>query len=84
MHVQPLTLEHMPSCLALSTEAGWNQTATDWAIFFACGESFGCLAPDGRLIATTFLVPYRPRIAWISMVLVDPSYRRRGVATRLV
>ncbi len=40
---------------------------------------------DGRkLVATAALLPYSSGNAWISMVLVTASWRRRGVATRLV
>jgi predicted GNAT family acetyltransferase len=38
----------------------------------------------GRLIATAALLPYSAGNAWISMVLVTESWRRRGIATRLV
>ena len=38
----------------------------------------------GRLIATAALLPYTSGNAWISMVLVTTSQRRRGLATRLV
>ena len=38
----------------------------------------------GRLVATAALLPYTADNAWISMVLVTESWRRRGLATRLV
>jgi hypothetical protein len=38
----------------------------------------------GRLVATAALLPYTGSDAWISMVLVTESWRRRGLATRLV
>jgi predicted GNAT family acetyltransferase len=37
-----------------------------------------------RLVATAALLPYSAGNAWISMVLVAESWRRRGIATRLV
>ena len=36
------------------------------------------------LVATAALLPYSVNNAWISMVLVTASWRRRGLATRLV
>ncbi len=39
---------------------------------------------DGRLVATAALLPYSAGNAWISMVLVTESWRRRGLATRLM
>jgi GNAT superfamily N-acetyltransferase len=69
--------------LALSTEAQWNQTEEDWRIFLRDGVVFGIR--DGmRLVATAALLPYSGNNAWISMVLVSGTHRRRGLATRLV
>jgi GNAT superfamily N-acetyltransferase len=70
--------------LALSTEAHWNQNEADWRFFLGQGTVFGVRADDGRLIATAALLPYTSGNAWISMVLVTASWRRRGIATRLV
>jgi GNAT superfamily N-acetyltransferase len=70
--------------LALSTEAHWNQNEADWRFFLDQGEVFGVRDSDGRLIASAALLPYASGNAWISMVLVTETWRRRGVATRLV
>lgn len=69
--------------LALSTEAHWNQTEEDWRVFLHDGIVFGIR--DGmRLVATAALLPYSGNNAWISVVLVSATHRRRGFATRLV
>jgi GNAT superfamily N-acetyltransferase len=70
--------------LALSAEAHWNQNEADWRSFLGQGTVFGVRDNDGRLIATAALLPYSSGNAWISMVLVTASWRRRGLATRLV
>jgi GNAT superfamily N-acetyltransferase len=70
--------------LALSTEARWNQNEADWRFFLSKGAVFGVRDRNGRLVATSALLPYTERDAWISMVLVTQSWRRRGLATRLV
>jgi GNAT superfamily N-acetyltransferase len=70
--------------LALSTEAHWNQNEADWRFFLTKGTVFGVRDNDGHLIATAALLPYTSGNAWISMVLVTASWRRRGVATKLV
>jgi GNAT superfamily N-acetyltransferase len=70
--------------LALSAEAQWNQNEADWRFFLGQGTVFGVRDNDGRLIATAALLPYSSGNAWISMVLVTASRRRRGLATRLV
>jgi GNAT superfamily N-acetyltransferase len=69
--------------LALSTEAHWNQTEADWRFFLAQGIVFG-VRHRAELVATAALLPYSSGNAWISMVLVTASWRRRGIATRLV
>jgi GNAT superfamily N-acetyltransferase len=70
--------------LVLSTEARWNQNEDDWRFFLSKGIVFGVRDDTGRLIATAALLPYSAGNAWISMVLVTESWRRRGIATKLV
>ncbi|WP_315837185.1 GNAT family N-acetyltransferase [Bradyrhizobium prioriisuperbiae] len=69
--------------LALTDEVGWNQGYEDWLFFLTNGTVFGLRDGDGRLVATAALLPYPPA-AWISMVLVTASKRRRGLARRLM
>jgi len=80
----PLDLKHLPGCLALSAEAGWNQIEADWRLMLRLGRGLGVSTPDGRLVATTIMLPYERRFAWISMVLVNERFRRRGLASRLM
>src|SRR5262249_53159489 len=70
--------------LLLSTEAHWNQNEADWRYFLTKGIVFGIRDGGERLVATAALLPYTASDAWISMVLVTESWRRRGLATRLV
>jgi GNAT superfamily N-acetyltransferase len=70
--------------LALSTEAHWNQNEADWRFFLTEGTVFGVRDNDNNLIASAALLPYSAGNAWISMVLVTETWRRRGLATRLV
>ncbi len=44
---------------------------------------FFTIKEEGRLVATS-LVSFAPRIGYISTVMVDKSYRRRGYARRLL
>ncbi|MCS3725732.1 GNAT family N-acetyltransferase [Bradyrhizobium betae] len=78
-----LGLEDAIAGLALSTEAHWNQTEEDWRVFLHDGVVFG-IRDGARLVATAALLPYSGNNAWISMVLVSATHRRRGLATRLV
>jgi GNAT superfamily N-acetyltransferase len=79
-----LGVEDAPAGLVLSTEARWNQNEADWRFFLSKGVVFGVRDDAGRLIATAALLPYSAGNAWISMVLVTESQRRRGIATKLV
>jgi GNAT superfamily N-acetyltransferase len=72
----------IPRALLLSDEAGWNQNAADWAVFFEYGTVLG-FALEDRLVATAAALPYGDAFGWISMVLVTGEWRRRGLATRL-
>jgi GNAT superfamily N-acetyltransferase len=83
--VSPILLDAtwIPRALLLSEEAGWNQTAADWAVFFQHGTVLGFLDGD-RLVATAATLPYGDGFGWISMVLVTAELRRHGLATRLV
>jgi GNAT superfamily N-acetyltransferase len=70
--------------LRLSRQAGWNQIESDWRRFMNM-EPDGCFAAelDGRPAGTTTTCIF-DRVAWIAMVLVDESSRRKGVGTALL
>jgi len=80
---ETLTRAHIAGATRLSGEAGWNQTPDDWALFIDHGRTRGVFA-DGELVATAATLPYGSRLGYISMVLVTPRYRNRGIATRLL
>ncbi len=71
------------AALVLSTEALWEQTKEDWRFFLANGYVFG-IRDASQLIATAALLPYSDGNAWIGMVLVMATWRRRGLAKRLL
>lgn len=81
---RPLADCHIADCLALSAEAGWNQTAEDWALFLRHGIVFGLPAARGGTVATGAVLPYPDDFAWISMVLVTESRRRERIGTRIL
>jgi GNAT superfamily N-acetyltransferase len=70
--------------LKLSSEAHWNQNEADWRFFLRKAIVFGMRDRDRRAVATAALLPYTDNDAWISMVLVTESFRRQGLATRLL
>lgn len=79
-----LGAEHLAGCVALSKSASWNQNEADWRLMLSVGHGWGISLPDGTLAATTLVLPYGKRFAWVSMVLVLPEHRRRGYASYLL
>ncbi len=77
-----LTQAAAPDALRLSAEAGWNQTATDWEVFITHGTTYG-IRHNGTLVASAAALPYAG-FGFLSMVLVTPAHRHRGLATRLL
>jgi Acetyltransferase (GNAT) domain len=58
--------------------------AADWRIFLELGMVYAVRNNAGRVIATAATLSYGGRFAWISMVLVAGTYRRQGLARRLM
>src|SRR5262249_55175235 len=79
-----LTPADVPGALALSSKVGWNQTTDDWRVFIAHGRTIGLFDDDEGLIATAAALSYDNGFGYISMVIVDPAWRRRGLARRLM
>jgi ribosomal protein S18 acetylase RimI-like enzyme len=75
----------LADAMELSQLAGWNQTIDDWEMLLRLDPQ-GCfgIELDDRIVATTTLLCYGDRLAWIGMVLTSPDYRRMGFAQRLV
>lgn len=79
-----MRLQDIPAGMRLKAIAGWNQTETDWRLFLELNPA-GCFVAEdqGRIVGTVTTTDYSGAIAWVGMVLVDPDFRRQGIATRL-
>jgi GNAT superfamily N-acetyltransferase len=79
------TIADIPDALQLCRSAGWNQLEQDWVRLLEY-EPDGCFAAevDGKLVGTVTTTCYGTELAWIGMMLVDPDFRRRGIATSLM
>jgi GNAT superfamily N-acetyltransferase len=73
-----------PDGLRLSRLAGWNQTLQDWEFLLSEGTAMGFRTSSGTWVASMVALPLGPRHGWISMVLTDPDWRRRGFAKQLM
>jgi GNAT superfamily N-acetyltransferase len=79
-----VTEDRIRDCVALSAEAGWNQTSEDWALFLRHGTVLGLRTAHGVTVASAAVLPYPDDFAWISMVLVTASWRRQRIGTRIL
>lgn len=84
-NLRRLDAADLQGAVGLSRLANWNQTNDDWKMLLRLDPQ-GCFAIefDGQIVATTTLLCYGKRLAWIGMVLTRPEYRRRGFAKRLM
>ncbi|RYF80933.1 MAG: N-acetyltransferase, partial [Comamonadaceae bacterium] len=64
---------------ALVVQSHWNQTAADWQLFAREGRIHAVRDAQGRIVASGAVLPMGERDAWISMILVDPACRGRGL-----
>lgn len=83
--IRIMTEMDLPAAMRLKTLAGWNQTEADWRMFLTAAPK-GCFVAvqNGLVVGSAMLVSYADVVGWIGMVLVDPAYRRMGIATRLM
>lgn len=83
--LRTLRADDVPAAFQLSAQAGWNQTEEDWRMLLELSPE-GCLGieADGNLVATTTLLCFGQRLAWIGMVLTKLDYQRQGLAKRLL
>ena len=85
IEVRLLLESDIPAALRLKELAQWNQTENDWLRLLRLDpDGCFCATIDGEVVATTTTTTYRPELAWIGMVLVDPKRRQLGIATRLM
>src|SRR6266705_1774167 len=84
LRLADLTPADIAGALALSDGVGWNQTREDWALFITRGRTIGLFDVEQGLVATAAALPYDNGFGWISMVIVAPAWRRRGLARQLM
>ena len=83
--LRAMTVADIPSGLRLSAAAGWNQQESDWRFLLERNPGrFVVAVRDGRVIGSGGAVCYGSALAWVCMILVDPSERGHGIGTRIV
>src|SRR5215467_18486 len=85
MRLRVMTTYDIAGGVRLNMLAGWNQTEADWKRFLL-GNPKGCFVMEegATAVGTATTLSYEDRFAWISMVLVDPEFRNRGIGTKLL
>jgi GNAT superfamily N-acetyltransferase len=82
--IRTMTASDIPAGVALCRAARWNQTERDWEFMLAHAPEGSLVAVEGDLVlGTVVTVPYGA-FTWISMVLVHPASRSRGIGTLLL
>lgn len=82
--IRPFTPRDIALGMRLKSAAGWNQTEADWRRALQL-QPDGCFVGecDGTPAATLTFCCFGP-VAWIAMVLTDPEFRGRGLASALM
>lgn len=66
-------------------QAGWNQTREDWRMLMELETAVCAVAREGdRRAGTVSVIRYDKDLAWIGMVLVEESFRGRGIGKTLL
>ena len=85
VHLRPMTAADIEDGLRLCRASRWNQVARDWGQFLALDPRGALVAcRDGRVVGSVATIRYPPDLAWVAMVLVDPSERGHGIGTALL
>ena len=85
IEIRLMTENDLSSLISLKHRLGWNQTEDDLRRLLELNPH-GCFTADhdGEMVGTITSIVYDNTLAWIGMMLVDPGYRRRRIAARLM
>jgi GNAT superfamily N-acetyltransferase len=82
--IRPLTLDDLPSCLALARDREWLPEERKWRLVFDIGTVYGVRDQAGDLAGVTVLTCHGAELAAIGMLLVATRYGRRGLGHGLM
>lgn len=84
MRIRRLTLDDVPTCLALAVKRDWPADELKWRMILELGAGFCVDSPEGGLAGTVLVTPYEREAASIGMMVVSPSHGRQGLGRRLM
>jgi GNAT superfamily N-acetyltransferase len=83
--IRPMITNDLNQSISLSNSEGWNQTEKDWKLLLENPINICIVAEyNNKVIGTATALNHSNKIAWIGMVLVDKSFRGRGVGKMLL
>lgn len=83
--IRPMITNDLRQAISLSNSEGWNQTEKDWKLLLENSLNICIVAEyNNNVIGTTTALKHSNQVAWIGMVLVDKSFRGRGVGKMLL
>jgi GNAT superfamily N-acetyltransferase len=82
--IRVLTIADIPFGMEMKQQAGWNQLEADWLRFLAM-ERAGCFLAEwnGQPVGTVATCVFGG-VGWIAMMLVEASYRGKGIGRSLM
>lgn len=83
MQIRVMNAGDLPAGLTLCRMAGWNQLERDWHLFLNQGRAF-VAEINGQVVGSSATIRYGSDLAWISMVLVNPDFRGKGLGKQLL
>src|SRR5262245_57283621 len=84
IQIRGMTFEDVGLGLRLKQQAGWNQTAADWARYLTL-QPDGCFVAEheGEVVGTVIAFVFG-NVAWIGLMLVDQKHRGLGIGKALM
>ena len=82
--LQRLDNRDIPQIIALYERIDWriHPDYLRWMIEWSNGGTFG-ITYRNKLLATALALPYGNQRGWVSMVVTDPTFQRRGMGRRI-
>lgn len=81
--IHQLNENDIPSLVELPREVGWDYDEAEMKAVLASGIVYGHKTPEGTVISSSAVIPYKETAA-LGLVIVRKDYRRRGLAREAV
>jgi predicted N-acetyltransferase YhbS len=82
--IEALTETDIHDVVRLSNQLERGYAEPEIRLIMQAGNLLGHRSGEGTIVSTAAIFPYQGKWASLGVVMVDPRYRRRGLATRLV